>query len=501
MNFGATTELQGVLALAFVALLLIARGARERWRAPALAVLAVAALYAYSNLLGFHPGFGAAHPYEFYHYYVGTKYFEELGYTGLYEATVVADHEDDPGGFDPRRKLLDPRSYRHETRGQVMERAASIRGRFSDARWQDFKADVAFFRAQAPALWRSGRIQRDHGYNGTPFTTWLLGGLAHLPVDAASFVAWAAWLDPALVLGTAALVAMLAGPWAGLLFVFLWAANPFNAYGYIGGAYLRHLYLCAWTLAIVCFWKGRARASGALLGLASLVAVFPALSAVGLALRDVLHAERRQELRQHAGFYLAFGASLALGVAISSVALSRGAGPVWLEFREAISVHTGALSTSHVGLASALAYDPDHDLRAIKARPRGAPRDWKRESAATLESRRLAHRGTQVAALALLVWFLRGAAPAEAWFAAWILLWSFSPASHYYYASLCAAPFAFGLERRSLIALAALWIGVALLRQVAALDAVLDRLMAALSVLIGAWWVAQVVGSTRARSG
>ncbi|MBI1950157.1 MAG: hypothetical protein HYS34_02185, partial [Acidobacteria bacterium] len=38
---------------------------------------------------------------EFYHYYVGTRYCPEVGHSGLYDATVVADYEDDPSSYDP----------------------------------------------------------------------------------------------------------------------------------------------------------------------------------------------------------------------------------------------------------------------------------------------------------------------------------------------------------------------------------------------------------------
>ncbi len=31
------------------------------------------------------------HYHEFFHYYLGSKYFAELGYTGLYDCVVVAE--------------------------------------------------------------------------------------------------------------------------------------------------------------------------------------------------------------------------------------------------------------------------------------------------------------------------------------------------------------------------------------------------------------------------
>src|SRR5262245_55292715 len=44
------------------------------------------------NLLAFH--FGAyIHNWDVYHYYIGAKYFPELGYSRLYECSAVADIE------------------------------------------------------------------------------------------------------------------------------------------------------------------------------------------------------------------------------------------------------------------------------------------------------------------------------------------------------------------------------------------------------------------------
>ncbi|MBW2282379.1 MAG: hypothetical protein JRG82_16695 [Deltaproteobacteria bacterium] len=509
MNFQAVNDMQLGLLVVFLAGLLAGPRLRGlsgllRWRDPALAVLAAASLFAYLNAFEMHGALGASHPFEFYHYYVGAAYFPELGYTGLYEASVIADLEDDPEHFDPRARVLNQRTYEYERRGQVRMRADEIKARFTPERWIDFKRDIAYFRSRAPQVWRSSRLQRDHGYNGTPVTTALLGGLARLvpAVPVGSFISAAAWLDPLIVLGAGAWIARMAGLTAGLLFVFLWAVNPFNAYGYTGGAYLRHLWLVAFALSIVCLSKGRAAISGALAALAAGLALFPALPVAALAARDLLRPDRVARLRERAPFWAALvGTGLAL---LLSTSLLSDPGPdsPWLAFRESIGVHAGALSPNHVGLASVFAFSPSHDLRAIEKRgPEGRVRDWRAESLDTLDSRSLAYRAVQLCFLVGIVLFLRGATPVGAWFAGLAAIYAFVPLSHYYWAVLCTAPLCFGFDRRSLVLLAGFWLGVTLLRQVDALDDVLDRLMFAVSALAGVYFaVALGDGILRARS-
>src|SRR5262245_1086952 len=89
----AATAAAGALLLAAGALRGGARGSRPGRAFDALlAALGVLAAACWWNLGPFHfPGFG--HVSETYHYYVGSKFFPELGYTRLYRCTALADAE------------------------------------------------------------------------------------------------------------------------------------------------------------------------------------------------------------------------------------------------------------------------------------------------------------------------------------------------------------------------------------------------------------------------
>lgn len=90
-----------------------------------------------------------------YHYYVGAKYFAEVGYFDLYECTITT--------ATPRRDL-----YTYDYRLDDPECISN----FSDARYRQFRNDIvaSYFYPQAMI---------DKGYNGTPTFTAIFGTLAN----------------------------------------------------------------------------------------------------------------------------------------------------------------------------------------------------------------------------------------------------------------------------------------------------------------------------------
>src|SRR5205823_8586449 len=70
----------------------IQRPIAERWKKIAGLTLGLAAIVAYFN--GFNFGYPRYyHRWDQYHYYMGAKYFPELGYTNLYKCAVTAEDE------------------------------------------------------------------------------------------------------------------------------------------------------------------------------------------------------------------------------------------------------------------------------------------------------------------------------------------------------------------------------------------------------------------------
>lgn len=354
------------IALATTALLLLdvwdvrsGRSSRGRgWRHALLAGLGVAGLACWWNLFQFHfPGY--AHPSETVHYYLGAKYFPELGYTGLYECVAVADAE---AGLDP--EALRQRPMRDLARNELVTAEAALadptrcRARFSDARWDAFRADVDFLRALVPPR-RWALFQQDHGYNATP--AWTLAG--HLvtntgPASQAQLrMLWA--LDPLLLLAL----------WAGALWAFggrlsaiaavYFGTNYLSPYGWTGGALLRQDWLAASVLGVALLRRERHAAGGALIAWATLLRVFPGCLLAGPALGALWRMARERKLRllpAERRFAVGATAVLAAGLAVSSLA---SGGPArWLEFAERSRVQLSTPLANHVGLVTALSFDP-----------------------------------------------------------------------------------------------------------------------------------------------
>jgi hypothetical protein len=329
------------------------RPVTARLRGLALALLAVAAL-AYPNfglLHPQHPPPGAPpapahiHYWDTFHYFMGAKYLPELGYTRLYEATLVAGRE--LGAFDYVTHLRDLTSYGLEDARTVD--AAAVRARFSAARWEAFKQDLLFF---GPRIneWRG--LLQDHGYNDPPPRAWLLHALVrNLPATPRA-VTLVTSLDYALMLAAFAAACWGFGPFpATLAFAFLWL-SPLARFDFIGGAVLRWDWLAALVAAAAALARGRGLAAGALLGYATLARVFPVLFLLPL-LATWLRGRLRGPREPVAGRCLA-GALAALLLA-GAVLAAVGGPSLTAEYRTKLRLHGEGAFANAVGLGAAIA--------------------------------------------------------------------------------------------------------------------------------------------------
>jgi hypothetical protein len=321
-----------------------------------LAALGVFAAACWWNLGRFNfPMFG--HPSETYHYYVGAKYFRELGYTNLYRCTALADAEAGRGAEVAARWARDLGTNRLVPAAELLRDPAFCKARFTPERWRSFRRDVAFFRNRLPVE-RWQRTQVDHGYNATP--TWgLLGGLLARGGPATERrILLLQLLDPLLLAGTGVAIARTFG-WRTLCVALLYFGTNYPAqYGWVGGSYLRQLELAALLAGICCLRRARPGAAGALLAAAALVRVFPAVAFAGVALRavwEVVSTRRLAFSPAHRRFALAALATAALGVPLSGVAV--GDLGAWPAFAENSRVLLGTPLRNHVGLRTVLAFD------------------------------------------------------------------------------------------------------------------------------------------------
>jgi len=167
---------------------------------------------------------------EMFHYYLGSKYFNELGYYELYKAVIVADAEQDNvlAGLPFYTDLTNYKNLRRDT---AVRDATRVRGLFSEARWSAFKDDVAFFKT-ATGMPRSAVLfvlLMDHGYNASPVSTAVLGAITNVvPVTQLPLLAS---IDVLLVAAMIGLVFWTFGLEMGAVFSVYFFVNILNDHG------------------------------------------------------------------------------------------------------------------------------------------------------------------------------------------------------------------------------------------------------------------------------
>lgn len=332
--------------------------ARRTARRMGIALVAAAVLAWYAGALYAYRGF--FHVWDQFHYVVGSKYFRELGYDGLYRCAAVAldqtgtVRQRDGSPVDLRAEVRAPGFLvRDLDRGNVLVPAAgaladpgACTGRFTPARWNAFRRDVVFFRMAAGAQhW--AQMQRDHGYNPPPPWTAVGGAVAGLRPASSGWMVALALLDPLLVLGAFAALAWAFGWRTASLAAVFWGCQAFAPFFWTGGAFLRQDWFFLSVLAVSLSRRGRHAAAGASLAVAACLRVFPALLAIGwvVMLLDPRTARprRRAMLRTAAGGLAAAVVMLAAGAA----AAGPGAYPAFVRH---IRLHERTPLTNEMGL-------------------------------------------------------------------------------------------------------------------------------------------------------
>jgi hypothetical protein len=164
-----------VLAVIVVALLLIREftpSVPMNRAGRALTLAAILAAVGYLNFGTFH-GRSFIHHWEQFHYALGAKYFPELGYDGLYDASIEAQRSRDPGAtlHSSYRDLRTNKVVATDSPDALARRKAVV-ARFSPERWRAFVADNDFFVIHNDPGYLAS-IRLDHGFNPPPSWTFV----------------------------------------------------------------------------------------------------------------------------------------------------------------------------------------------------------------------------------------------------------------------------------------------------------------------------------------
>ncbi|MEE2677164.1 MAG: hypothetical protein VX546_01165 [Myxococcota bacterium] len=363
------------------------RASRRRGWDAGLAALGLAALACWTNLGQFNfPGFG--HPSETFHYFMGAKYFPEVGHSRLYRCVALAEAEGGRAAEPAGRRVRDLETQRLVPLRAVLAEPDVCSRHFTPERWQAFRADVAWFRDRpTPRSWR--RMLTDHGYNATPVWT-LFGGLlaGRVPASDAS-IAMLRALDPALLVlgfGTAA----WAFGWRTLCVALLFFGTNYPAqFGWVGGGILRQLELAAMLIGISLLARQRAALGGGFLATAALVRLYPGIALLAPALQvggEWLRGEGWRLGRQTRRFVL--GGLAAALLLLGGAAVHSGVA-AWPEFAENSRTLLDTPIRNDTGLRTFLSWHPDRTARQLVDRTLDDPyQRWKEARRATFAERR-----------------------------------------------------------------------------------------------------------------
>ncbi len=369
---------------------------------------------------------------DVYHYYLGTKYSQEVGYTHMYGATLVADDTSRERAAKTKQRLRDLTTYRYRLLKDILAEGHKYRGRFSEERWKEFVADVNWFRAQLPPD-RWAKLVGDAGYNGTPAWSFFVGAAFTRHLSIRNTVS--RWLmlaiDPALIIAGLACVVWAFGLRAALLMVIFIGSHYLFSWGHLKGALLRVDFTMCTVISICCVKRGYPKIAGAFLGWAILSRIFPVLFLAGpvVKLADTFIRERRLD-REIMSLLLSC-ASFGVAVCLGSVVYFGGIDP-WLQWTDKMVHHYNTLWHWTLG------FKPMMDVTFVNGVPDAiAPAKHFAEEPGVL----LAHSATTwvIRALVLVpaLYFARFLKTHESMTYSFVFVFFMVSSMYYYYFILC----------------------------------------------------------------
>ena len=312
-------------------------------------LVAVLSMWSYSNFGAFHrPYFDFVHSWDMFHYYVSAKYFPELGYDGLYGAVLQADAQLPEPHLKELKWVRDPKSY-ELVKARKMRRNKRYVEKFSEARWDAFIGDVAYFEDTIPShRWKW--FFRDHGYNAPPARTAVTGPIAAMLGSANDVSVLAiALIDPLLIAILIGAVFRVYGLRIASLVVIAFGTSKLASFSWIGGSFTRFDWFVLTGLGVIALRARRHFLAGALIGAAAMLRLFPAFFALGVVLRGLYLLFRTRRIEAS---YTQFAAGLfAAGAGLFLMSLVAGGGlTAWTEFLQKIVRHAAGSYANHVGV-------------------------------------------------------------------------------------------------------------------------------------------------------
>ncbi len=442
------------------------------WERGALVWVIVACAAAWVNFGVFHSS-RVVHYWDTFHYYVGSKYFDENEYERLYECVLAADYQDRGEGELEKRKIRDLVDNRLHfvSKDEVLRYEKSCAEHFSPERWEAFRQDARSFRTVMGSGWWKDMLM-DHGYNASPISNMVAAFLTNIgwrdqmpqvsstqvdPDDLRQFrkrILRYTMIDLALYAGAFLLILWAFGLRACALSMLVWGTGYPWAYFWTGGSFARVPWFFMAVAAVCLLKRGFPLLSGFVLSWSALLRLFPAALAGGPIASVVDRFIRRKKIdrpwldatdkRFIAGGVLGLLVLFTASVAINGVE----AHP---EFLTNTLKHSDTPLTNHMGLPTILSYRPSQVGRFTKDSSLDDPwAKWKQARKETKHDRRWLHGLILLAMFVLLALAGRRLAGWAVLAGSTILIIGFFELTCYYYSfAVLMAPLAIERQRYS----------------------------------------------------
>jgi hypothetical protein len=397
-----------------------------------LVLVGVLSFQAYFNFGAFHFG-NYVHYWDSYHYYIGSKYFNELSYDRLYECASVADSEDPALRRRVElRKIMNLRTNILGSTNDILAHPERCKSHFAPARWEKFKKDIEYFRLRH-GIKRWEEAQTDHGYNGTPVWNILGTTLANLAPATDAQLRTLTAIDPVFIFGMAGMIWWAFGWQTLCVALAVFGTNFPSRFYWTGGAYLRWDWLFHMTAGVCLLKKNRPILGGFLLMYSGLLRVFPVFLLLGPAfvvIQQVLDQTKGRPLSQRlrptqlpaqlrkvdrSHLAVLFGALVAVATLVPiSLATSNGV-EGYRMFLQNSKKHTATPLTNYMGWRTIVVYKEQEAGRFLKSDRLEDPwKDWKDARLRAFGQRKWLYIVGVLGFAAFLFRAVRGFAPWEA---------------------------------------------------------------------------------------
>jgi hypothetical protein len=433
------TRIKLGLALAVIALLIVgsrlaSRGRGGDWLRTRHGLLLGLAVLAFASSYNFFQWrhYDGIHAHEVFHYYLGSKYFEELGYFDLYECAIVASTEGRPALAGRTYEVRDLRNIDQRKRVVPAQLGPRCREAFEPERWRAFGQDVRWLRDHLPEReWN--RILIDQGFNASPVWTLFGRPLTGLFPAADGSIQALVRLDLLLLAAAFGSVAWAFGLQAFCLAVIAWSVNPLSRYEWVGDAFLRQIWFSTALIGLCLLARQRHALASILLATSAGVRLFPLLYSVAYALGR-LREWRRTGVRDP-GFVRFVATGTVCGLLLVGAAVwTSGRGPqVLVEFGRNMASYSELKAANSIGLQPLLSYTSRKPVPRLVSGQLGYDEsDLQALARQTFESRRVYYYAAIAIYLLLFAGALRQALDWEAAVLGFVFMLLFTQAGSYY---------------------------------------------------------------------